>query len=66
VGVMAGLFLAWALSSSVTSLLFGVGRFDLATYVTVALLVIATALAACCVPALRATRVDPATALRAE
>jgi putative ABC transport system permease protein len=66
VGVIAGLFLAWALSSSVTSLLFGVGRFDLITYVTIALLVIATALAACCVPALRATRVDPATALRAE
>lgn len=65
-GVIVGLLFAWALSSFMSSLLFGVGQFDLLTYATVAVLVMATALAACCVPALRATQVDPATALRAE
>jgi ABC-type lipoprotein release transport system permease subunit len=47
-------------------LLYDVKPNDIATFGAVAIGMAATALAACCAPALRAARVDPAVALRAE
>jgi putative ABC transport system permease protein len=64
VGVVAGLIGAYALTRVMASLLFGVSTTDLVTFAIVPLVLIATALLAVYVPALRATRVDPTAALR--
>jgi putative ABC transport system permease protein len=61
-----GIFGAAGLSRFLASLLFGVEPLDGVTYVGVALTLGAVALAACLVPALSATRVDPMESLRAE
>jgi putative ABC transport system permease protein len=48
------------------ALLFGVSATDLLTFSAVPLLLAAIAMLASCIPALRATRVDPVVALREE
>jgi putative ABC transport system permease protein len=53
-------------SRALTALLFGVAPGDSQTFIGVSLLLIAVAFAASYVPARRAMRVDPLTALRAE
>jgi putative ABC transport system permease protein len=65
-GVAIGLTGAWALSRVLTSQLYGVSARDPLTYLAVALLLGAVALAASYLPARRATRVDPMSSLRAE
>ncbi len=65
-GGVLGLLLAYGAGRSMEALLFGVGPGDLATYAGGFVLVAATVLSGCLVPALRAVRVDPTIALRAE
>jgi predicted permease len=65
-GVVLGLISSMGLARFMTGLLYGVGATDPATFLVVALLLGVVALAACCVPALRASRVDPMVALRYE
>ena len=65
-GLGIGLAGAFALTRLLESLLFGVTAADLATYVGVALLLSLVAVVAILLPALRATRVDPLTALHYE
>lgn len=65
-GIATGTLAALALSRSLASVLYGVSTSDPVTYVAVALLLAAVAVAASLVPARRATRVDPATVMRSE
>jgi putative ABC transport system permease protein len=64
-GVVLGVAASFALQRYVSSLLFGVTAADASAAVAVALLV-SVAVAACYLPALRATHVDPLHALRHE
>jgi putative ABC transport system permease protein len=65
-GMLFGLAGALALTYLLRSQLYGVSPADPATYIAVALLLGVVALAATCIPAHRATRVDPLVALRYE
>jgi putative ABC transport system permease protein len=65
-GLFAGLGGAVLLTRFLTSLLFEVKPTDPLTYAIVAVLLAFVALAACLIPARRATRVDPLVALRYE
>jgi predicted permease len=65
-GVVIGLVIAWAASRWVQPLLFQQSATDPSAYALVGLTMITVALVASLVPALRAARADPNTALRAE
>jgi putative ABC transport system permease protein len=65
-GVVLGIAGAWALTSFLASLLFGVAPRDPATFVLVSLALVVVSILACYIPARRATRVDPMVALRYE
>jgi putative ABC transport system permease protein len=66
IGLALGIVGAIVLTRLMTSLLFEVTPTDPVTYGGVALVLAVTAVAACQIPAWRATRVDPLTALRSE
>lgn len=66
VGVIIGALGALALTRLIARLLFGVTPTDVATFVSVSVLVIVVAAVASYLPARRATRVDPLVALRYE
>jgi ABC-type antimicrobial peptide transport system permease subunit len=66
IGIGVGLAGALLLTRLMTTLLFGVTATDAVTYVTVAAGLVVVALIACCIPARRATKVDPLVALRFE
>jgi len=69
IGLVTGAVGALALArllSSFSSLLYGVGANDPLTFVAVAIALAVVAVTACCIPARRATRVDPLVSLRYE
>jgi putative ABC transport system permease protein len=65
-GVGMGLGLTLILARGLSRLLFGISHLDPLTYAAVPLVLLAVALVAIYVPARRATRVDPITALKYE
>jgi putative ABC transport system permease protein len=66
IGLGVGLPLALGMGRLVAGLLYGVAPDDFATLAGVAGILAGVALAACCIPARRAMRVDPMVALRSE
>ena len=66
IGLAIGVSAAFTLTRLIEKLLFGVSPTDPLTFVSISLLLTAVALAACWIPARRATRVNPLVALRHE
>jgi putative ABC transport system permease protein len=66
IGLIIGIGGAAILTDVLGSILYGVTGTDPATFASMAVLLALVALAACLIPAMRASRVDPATALRVE
>jgi putative ABC transport system permease protein len=65
-GLGFGLGGAYLLGRAMQSTLYGVGTIDFRAFAAVALVLLASALLACYVPAWRASRIDPMVALRYE
>ena len=65
-GLAIGLAIALALGRFTASVLYGTSGTDLLTFVTVSAVLLATAVTAVLIPALRAAHVEPTTALRYE
>jgi ABC-type antimicrobial peptide transport system permease subunit len=65
-GVAIGLVAAVGVTRVMKNMLFGLSTTDPLTFVSISLLLVAVALVASYLPALRATRVDPVVALRTD
>ena len=65
-GIAIGLAVSFTLSRVIVTQLWGVSPYDRLTFVSVAGLLLLVGLIACWIPARRATRVNPSTALRYE
>ena len=65
-GLVLGLGGGFMVGHAMKSRLFGIGAIDPGAFAAVAVVLVCAALLACCVPAMRAMRVDPTVALRHE
>src|SRR5262249_42906036 len=65
-GIAIGLAAAWVLTRVVSTLLYGISPHDPMTFIAITTVLTAVAILASYLPGLRATRVDPLEALRAE
>jgi putative ABC transport system permease protein len=65
-GAALGAVGAFALTKTMSGLLFGVSTFDIGTFLGMAAVLVAVAMIACYIPARRAAKVDPLIALRYE
>jgi putative ABC transport system permease protein len=65
-GIVLGILGGLAITGTMRSLLYSIQPRDVVTFVSVPLLLLSVAVLACYVPARRAMRVDPLTALRSE
>jgi ABC-type antimicrobial peptide transport system permease subunit len=65
-GLVLGLGVALLLTRLMSGLLFGIRPLDLPSFLAAPVILIVVALLACLLPARRASRVDPAEALRSE
>ena len=65
-GAFLGVLGALAVTRLISNSLHGVSPIDPLTFTIVVLALLAVSLAACCIPASRATRVDPMSAIRTE
>jgi ABC-type antimicrobial peptide transport system permease subunit len=65
-GILLGALGAFALTRTLSGLLFGVSSVDAATFAAMAAMLFAVTLLACYIPARRASKVDPLIALRYE
>jgi ABC-type antimicrobial peptide transport system permease subunit len=66
IGIVAGVVIGMAAAQAVRSMLFGVQPYDLPTLAIATVALIAVAVAASLVPAFRAVRLDPSSALRSD
>jgi ABC-type antimicrobial peptide transport system permease subunit len=64
IGLVVGVGAAFALTRTLSGVLYGVSPTDPLTFGTVAIFVLAIASVACAVPARRAARIDPVLALK--
>jgi putative ABC transport system permease protein len=65
-GLLGSLLVAWLAKKLIAGLLFGISAFDLPTYLSLPLVLIALAVLTCALPAARAARTEPANVLRHE
>src|SRR3954471_3709556 len=65
-GLVIGLAAAFILTRVMATLLFGISATDPLTFISISLVLLAVAILASYIPALRATKVDPMIALRAQ
>ena len=65
-GIIVGLVGAIAVGRALMSILYNVGALDTGAVVTAVFSLLAVALIACCIPARRATLIEPLEALRTE
>jgi ABC-type antimicrobial peptide transport system permease subunit len=65
-GVGIGIAAAFFCTRALTGMLFAVKANDFSTYAAIALFLASVALIACCIPARRATHIDPMKALRTD
>ena len=66
IGLVAGLVASWFATRAIQAFLFGVGRHDLMTTLSVCALLVILGLLAALIPARRAASIDPMQALRTE